>query len=878
MARPALTVEVAFGSTWQTASPTWTDITADVLSVSTSTGRGRDSASLTAGAAKVVCFNPDDSYTPDLPASANWPDVVPLTPIRVLCEWDSTEYPVWSGFVREWQCDWTEPARPVVTLDCVDAFRVFGQLQVESPYYVALMDLGPTYYWRCGKPKFGRVTRLADSTANNLHGALYGAVAGNGQSVLEGDSNGAIDLGTNLESESWAFQSHDDAKLSGTADFTIGLWWDGHGHDMSGGTANMRKFFEQGTNSSMNFVFLGYDTVFMAPAARVTATGSNAELLASPWPSLFGPVFLVLTRSGATSKLWMNGVEEDSVTAAAAASIIAEDQYWFHDTEVDDQMMKGVLDECFVFTGTALSGTAIADLYEAGFGYRMYSPGERVVQVLDAAGWPDDGLYGPPVDAATFRRVDYAPSDIERQQMNPLMEAWRSPQSLLQLLQDCVDVDDGDCFIDRAGAVRYIGRAGRPVNVDETVSAVRPAGYWPLQETSGTTASDERRWPRPESATFAPWSLSTVDGTYVGSPTLGADGLVELSDATSVEFDGSAQYVTVSHAAQLNGTDAGDSYSMLVAAAYVVSDSFATEQPIVSKCDGSDRTWWLTIDTAGKARFGFRTSGGTVREVTSTVTMTAGETYAVMGSYDSYDKSELMVAVNGVVTTSATYTDLIKKSSIPVNIGRRHDGSGWSYFDGRISHVWVATDWPFGMVTADWLYVQEWSNVRQVPTVFDNTGTLPYVDCELAAEEQRIVNIVQTDERPASPLQDDSSELVAVAQVDDTDSRSRYGDRLAVLDFDQFPVWQSLGQKWTRMWRHLARYSQPKLRVVQLELDGELAPDDLWPTILGMELSDRVGVRHTLYSGNQVESVGYAARVEHQIAKGVWRTTVQLGQ
>lgn len=54
-----------------------------------------------------------------------------------------------------------------------------------------------------------------------------------------------------------------------------------------------------------------------------------------------------------------------------------------------------------------------------------------------------------------------------------------------------------------------------------SVMADSPVAYWRLGESSGTTAEDE---------------METYDGTYVGSPTLGASG--PISGKLAVEFDG----------------------------------------------------------------------------------------------------------------------------------------------------------------------------------------------------------------------------------------------------------------------------------------------------------------------------------------------------
>jgi len=65
----------------------------------------------------------------------------------------------------------------------------------------------------------------------------------------------------------------------------------------------------------------------------------------------------------------------------------------------------------------------------------------------------------------------------------------------------------------------------------DTIVAQRPLAYWRLGESSGTTAVDE---------------IGNFDGTYEGSPTLGASGAISGDDDTAVDFDGSDDAVAIS--------------------------------------------------------------------------------------------------------------------------------------------------------------------------------------------------------------------------------------------------------------------------------------------------------------------------------------------
>ena len=76
------------------------------------------------------------------------------------------------------------------------------------------------------------------------------------------------------------------------------------------------------------------------------------------------------------------------------------------------------------------------------------------------------------------------------------------------------------------------------------VSYDTPAGWWKLDDTSGTSAVDS--------------TTNANNGTYVGTPTLSASGAAG-GTGTAVTFNGSTQYVTIPHT---SATDFADIFSI----------------------------------------------------------------------------------------------------------------------------------------------------------------------------------------------------------------------------------------------------------------------------------------------------------------------------
>jgi RHS repeat-associated protein len=91
------------------------------------------------------------------------------------------------------------------------------------------------------------------------------------------------------------------------------------------------------------------------------------------------------------------------------------------------------------------------------------------------------------------------------------------------------------------GTVASVGRADSPAYYFDAVTASPDLlGYWPLDETSGTTASDV--------------ASSPANGTYSGGVTLGQAGALQASSDDAPVFNGSTGSVSTSGAAKLQPT------------------------------------------------------------------------------------------------------------------------------------------------------------------------------------------------------------------------------------------------------------------------------------------------------------------------------------
>ncbi|WP_204787627.1 LamG-like jellyroll fold domain-containing protein [Paenibacillus oryzisoli] len=194
-------------------------------------------------------------------------------------------------------------------------------------------------------------------------------------------------------------------------------------------------------------------------------------------------------------------------------------------------------------------------------------------------------------------------------------------------------------------------------------SSISIAGYWNLDETSGTVASDS--------------SGNHLNGTLINGPvwTTGKIG-------NSLDFDGVNDEIDLGTPTALQFTGA------VSAAAWIYVDSFSGDGRIISKEYGANsRSWSLNVKSGGKGVFQIATGSNSSITVETASTLPVGQWVHLAGVYEP--GVALRLYVNGILSNS-------NLSSIPstqynntshVFIGRRPDFS--NAFNGKIDEVYV---------------------------------------------------------------------------------------------------------------------------------------------------------------------------------------------
>jgi hypothetical protein len=207
------------------------------------------------------------------------------------------------------------------------------------------------------------------------------------------------------------------------------------------------------------------------------------------------------------------------------------------------------------------------------------------------------------------------------------------------------------------GAIRDFRIYDRKMTPTEIAKHSGLIAHWQLNESSGTIAND--------------LAVANNDGTYVGSPDLGAQGSNTATNGTAVNMNGTSQYVT-SGARLLNGL------SKFTLAAWIRPDSITPDISLL----GQNGLIEFGIDT-GSDKLDLWTSHGGSLIANHQLAIAKWAHIAAVG-----DGVGLKIYVNGVeVGSGGSATASYGSNSGVFKVGEGVLNPSGNYFDGRFDDV-----------------------------------------------------------------------------------------------------------------------------------------------------------------------------------------------
>lgn len=480
---PWVTVEVGYGSTWQTepGSITWTDETAKVLvnnRVKTTRGASAARGKVDVGTAKFSLLNTDRRFDPTHATGDLFGSLLPGTPVRLLA-WPSDQLltvdgeivlvdglPVttgssielWSGTVPSWPQRYDKSNKFAwCPIGAYDRFDKLSRAKIpRSVLQAALLALNPVALWPMDETS-GRVMR--DISGNGIDGEypVAGTTSLHTEILVEDEYRAdALDLDT----EHWA-HAGDAALVVPDGDYTIVFAVDTTTTDQ---TPDYRAAFQQGTgNAGGDGVAIGITTGLAYTDSspwyfsdrRVTGVSTGRSTTNATW----GPGLVVAWRDGPAFtdlNLYVFTPSETALDVAPISPGLATVQgTWIGKDEGDvpfNENFDGPIGTVAIFD-TAIDSTVAAALGSAFLdALDGQTTDQRIGWILDEIDWPTNlrnletgrSILGP----ATFKPGDGA----------------------LQYLRLIEDTEDGRLFISPDGSLTFHDRYYRYLETVATTS------------------------------------------------------------------------------------------------------------------------------------------------------------------------------------------------------------------------------------------------------------------------------------------------------------------------------------------------------------------------------------------------------------------------
>jgi len=449
---PTLAVEIAFDSDPDDDPQIWTNVTAYVIDGATARGRQAELDKVQAGTAVLTLGNADRRFDPTYTAGPYWDavagetKVLPMRQLRIVATYDGDAYPIFHGFVDEWDQRYAPPADATVVVTATDAFKVLAAADLPPSVYAAeILADEPVAWWRFSE------SADEDEARDEISGFT---LTKNGTPTL-----GAAGLVTRDDSGSAQLNASTDGfqkrltPIDGGADST----------PIAGGPLTVEFIYKNNGGTGVFAFDCGQTDDSASPTGfEVQVDAFNDRLLFAVISVIPGSFASVLSsggtptdgdphhiacvwQAGGTLKIYIDGIDRTaSVVSATNAAFRTGGQVAFGSTTTVAYGTVNI-EPCFVdeyaLYDHGLSAARVlahSDARKVGGQWAGDTTGERIGRILDAVEWP-----------AADRDLDDGESTLQSADLGG---------GALAAAQKVEETEAGILYVKGDGTVRFRGR------------------------------------------------------------------------------------------------------------------------------------------------------------------------------------------------------------------------------------------------------------------------------------------------------------------------------------------------------------------------------------------------------------------------------------
>ena len=222
--------------------------------------------------------------------------------------------------------------------------------------------------------------------------------------------------------------------------------------------------------------------------------------------------------------------------------------------------------------------------------------------------------------------------------------------------------------------VRIYNYARTPAQIAWDYNRGGPVGHWKMDECQGNTANDSSGNGNSGTITIGATGTNTSVGTCTGSAGEAWKDGVTGKYNSSLEFDGTDDYVSITDNSALNSNS-------ITVAAWIKTSGTNNYSGIIDKFVNTG--YQINIDNSSRLRFDI--GGSPYQTLTGTTNIETGDWFFVTATYDG---TTAKVFVNGKQENSVNYSGGITTSGQSLIIGNDTEAVN-RYFNGQIDDVRV---------------------------------------------------------------------------------------------------------------------------------------------------------------------------------------------
>lgn len=501
---------------------TWTDVTADMVSISTLRGRNRELGTFQTGTGTVTLRNETRKYDPEYAAGPYYGRLRPNRRIRFRATYSAVTYPAIVGYINRIAQTYDGPNGAVTTITFSDLFKILNRVELPASAYAAevLADT-PVLWWRLDEPSGS--TTFSDSSGNARTGTPTGTVGAGSSTLLVRDPGAAVAF-TEIPSSNVS----GPVALSDAAPWALEFWFRMPANPT---VIDWYASFDAGATTQNFFTLqLNNATRFFSLSLRNTAGTLYTLDLASTVDAGILYHAVITHDTDRFLRMYLNGALAGTAAGATVGSFS-----WTTarlGSNVGQYSPNAVVDEFAVYSGTIPSAARIAVHNTVGrTPWRGDAVNTRAGRILDLA-----------KVAAGDRSIDTGSTSLQNTSLGGSALAYLQKLELTEL---------GELFVTRDGKVRLLGRResqqGTYLTSQATLADAIPAagevGYRDVSfDVDEATIIDRATVSRDGSVALTFSDAAAVAEFQVIDATF--DGLLHDSDAYSYDY---AQWIVNTH-------------------------------------------------------------------------------------------------------------------------------------------------------------------------------------------------------------------------------------------------------------------------------------------------------------------------------------------